>query len=809
MTASLNPRDGWDFFLSYTQADKAWAEWIAWDLEEAGYKVRVQTWDFGPGSNWIQSMQAAVRDADRTIAVLSEAYLQSTYGSAEWQAAWASDPAGAGRKLLVVRISACERPGLLAGVVGVDLFGLTEPAARAKLRNMIASVVNGRSKPSVPPAFPAAKRMQPQEPRFSGTLPHVWRVLPRNPHFIGRRRELADLARGLGSGPRICVQAVRGMAGIGKTQLATEYAHVHAGKYDVVWQISSGEPSSLPGQFGALAMELNVDPATNKKALQAQVHDRLLTVSGWLLIFDNADEVEDIQEWLPSCPMPAGVPGHVIVTTRRGGFAALGQVMDLDVIGLSDALELLRTRVPGLDQEAGEQIAEELGRLPIALEQAADYMDRSQLPGCEYLTLLRTGVADVYMRGHLTHSKDAIATRWDSALKRIGGKSKAAVQLLDICAYLDPKTAIPLNLFTAHAELLPEHLSSAVRDPLAWNQTVAILIDHSMSKRSPFGLEFNPFVQAAVRARNDRRARKPTGSPLGVALGLLRAHAPSRINDAPNEWPRWEVLLPHVLAVIGHLDPIAEQPTSTAMADAAWLHGRAATYLQLHGRLVEAKTMMERALAMTEAACPPDHPEVANHLNNLATVLRDLGQSEAARPLMERALAIDQVAYGPEHPEVATDMNNLAASLRDLGQPDAARPLMECALAITEKKYGYDHPVVAIRLGNLAMILRDLEELEAAHSLQARALGIDETTYGPCHPAVVRSLNNLAIILYDMGQCKAARSLMRRALSITRAVYKERNSAAVATLNKLITTLQAMECSNTAWLTRERTLIPR
>ena len=94
MTASLNPRDGWDFFLSYTQADKAWAEWIAWDLEEAGYKVRVQTWDFVPGSNWIQSMQAAVRDADRTIAVLSEAYLQSTYGSAEWQAAWASDPAG-------------------------------------------------------------------------------------------------------------------------------------------------------------------------------------------------------------------------------------------------------------------------------------------------------------------------------------------------------------------------------------------------------------------------------------------------------------------------------------------------------------------------------------------------------------------------------------------------------------------------------------------------------------------------------------------------------------------------------------------
>ena len=95
-------------------------------LEEDGHRVLVQAWDFVPGSNWIQGMQAGTRDAARTIAVLSRDYLESVYGGAEWQAAWASDPAGTGRKLLAVRVAECDRPGLLAGVIGVDLFGLAE-----------------------------------------------------------------------------------------------------------------------------------------------------------------------------------------------------------------------------------------------------------------------------------------------------------------------------------------------------------------------------------------------------------------------------------------------------------------------------------------------------------------------------------------------------------------------------------------------------------------------------------------------------------------------------------------------------------
>lgn len=158
-----------DFFISYTQADRGWAEWIGWVLEEDGYRVLIQAWDFVPGSNWMIGMQAGARDASRTIAVLSPAYLDSVYGGAEWQAAIAGDPDGTRRKLLVVRVSQCERPGLLAAVVGVDLFGIPEAEARERLRHMVIAAEAGRMKPSVPPSFPGRpapvlKLLTPAEP---------------------------------------------------------------------------------------------------------------------------------------------------------------------------------------------------------------------------------------------------------------------------------------------------------------------------------------------------------------------------------------------------------------------------------------------------------------------------------------------------------------------------------------------------------------------------------------------------------------------------------------------------------------------
>jgi hypothetical protein len=492
----------WDFFISYTQADRAWAEWIAWILEEDKHSVLVQAWDFVPGTNWTQSMQDGVTYAAKTITVLSDAYLQSVFGKAEWLAVWSQDPLGAQRKLLPIRVEACERPGLLAPIVGIDIFGVDEAKAKARLRTAVARAIEGRAKPSSSPTFPGAQRAITRPSRFPGAMPTVWKVPARNPNFTGRDEELATIANELSASARMTVHSLHGMGGIGKTQLAIEYAHTRAGNYDLVWSIAAEEPATIPDQFAALAKCLELEPASNPDDLRDQVHEQLKTVAGWLLIFDNANEVEDVRPWLPNVPLPAGLPGHVIITTRRGGFKDLGRVMDLNVLGDAAAVRVLRARVPDLEQEIADQIAELLGRLPLALEQAAAYLDRTEMPPIEYLDLLRTSLNEMLTEGSVPSRPDiTIGTVWNLSLDRIRTEDPAAVQLLDIMAYYAPES-IPTDLFTLHTNHLPEPLAIAASTPLAFNKTVATLVDYSLVKRTPSGLQLHRLLQAAVRARH-------------------------------------------------------------------------------------------------------------------------------------------------------------------------------------------------------------------------------------------------------------------------------------------------------------------
>ncbi|HET9255791.1 MAG TPA: FxSxx-COOH system tetratricopeptide repeat protein [Pseudonocardiaceae bacterium] len=786
MTDSAGEGVAWDFFVSYTQADRAWAEWIAWLLEEDGYRVLVQAWDMVAGSNWISRMNQGVARAARTVAVLSPDYLSSMYGTAEWQAAWAEDPQGRRRALITVRVRGDWPPGLLAGVVGIDLVGLSEAAARRRLREDIAAAVRDRAKPGSAPPFPL--RAVPAEPWFPGALPEVFTVPGRNPNFTGRAAELGTIWTHLGAGTPM---TVHGLGGVGKTQTVIEYAHQHAAAYNLVWWINAEQPTLITSQLAALAGPLGLlpdpDPDTAARAVRAELRRR----RGWLLIFDNAEDIDHIRGVLP------GGAGHVVITTRRGGFGYLGPVLDLDVLPRSESVTLLRRRAPALTDEQANALAELLGDLPLALEQVAAYLDQTQLPPADYLHLFTTRAADMYSRGRVIDHQHTIATLWSLSLDQLRTTQPAAVQLLRLCAYLAPEP-IPLDLFTGHTEYLPAPLDHVASDPLALAETVGALLDYSLAGRTDAGLLLHRLVQAVIR----QPERAQPEDPLPIVLGLLRVDLPEEIWTAPQNWPRWRQLLPHVLTATAHHD----EASPTIAIPTSWLLDRAASYQRTHGQPASARLLLERALRIRETAYGPDHPHVAASLNQLAWTLRDLGEPATARPLCERALRIRETAYGPDHPHVAASLNTLSEVLRDLGEPATARPLHERALRIRETAHGPDHPDVAASLNNLALALRDLGEPATARPLLERALHLDETAYGPDHPEVAADLNHLAMALRDLGEPATARALLERALHINETVHGPDHPIVATTLNHLASALCDLGEPATARALLERAL---
>jgi hypothetical protein len=142
-----------DFFISYTHADAAWAEWIGYVLEEEGFSVAIQAWDFRPGRNFVLEMQASATQARRTLMVLSPDYLNSQFASPEWATAFGQDPQGQQMKLVPVMVRNCQPPGLLSAIVQIRIVGMDEDVAR---KILLDGINEKRAKPPGRPPFPGA-----------------------------------------------------------------------------------------------------------------------------------------------------------------------------------------------------------------------------------------------------------------------------------------------------------------------------------------------------------------------------------------------------------------------------------------------------------------------------------------------------------------------------------------------------------------------------------------------------------------------------------------------------------------------------
>jgi tetratricopeptide (TPR) repeat protein len=491
--------------------------------------------------------------------------------------------------------------------------------------------------------------------------------------------------------------------------------------------------------------------------------EHLRRTGRWLLIYDNAEQPEVIQPLLP-----AG-PGRVLITTRRAGYSGIASIVDLDTLDRVEAVALLHRRLSGITDEQADRLAELLGDLPLALEQAAAYLRTTGLPVGDYLRLLRTRLADVAERGSVAGRRETLATLWDLSYQRISAERPAAMQLLRLCAWLAPEN-IPLDLFTNHPDQLPEPLRQAAADPLDLADTVGALVDYSLVRRTEHHLTLHRLIQATTRHLPAGAPAAGAGEPFDppdTVLRLLRRNLPVRVVGHAEDWPRWALLLPHVLTAVGHFDnarPVASGAVS-------WLLDGAGRYLQSQGQAGRAEPLLRRALAIDEAALGPDASDVATILIGLSRVLQDLGRPDESLPYAERAAAIYETAYRPDHPHVATALTYVAFGLRRLDRPAEAQSVLQRALTIFETAHGPHHPDVAAALISLTSVLRTLGRPADALALAERALAIDETAYGPEHPNVAADLINLAVVLRTLGRPADALPLIQRGLAIDEAVY--------------------------------------
>ncbi|HVF59673.1 MAG TPA: tetratricopeptide repeat protein [Thermoanaerobaculia bacterium] len=621
-------------------------------------------------------------------------------------------------------------------------------------------------------------------------LPHA-----RNPLFVGREpdlRRLAAVLRGGGTAAIGQIAAATGLGGIGKTQLAVEFAHRY-GRYfagGVFW-LSCADPAVVPAEVAACGAVGGLDLRPDFGSLK-QDDQIALVLAAWqsalprLLVFDNCEDPDLLGRWRP----PTG-GARVLVTSRRSSWdPALGvEPLSLDILPRAESVALLRKFRPEL--AAGDPgldaICKELGDLPLALHLAGSYLYELRFSAEGSPAAL---LADLQSPALLEHPALQGLTEGSSPTGHERHVARTFALSFGQLDAEDPHDALVIRALARAARFAPGE--PIPRDLLKKTFATAGQVEEELA------------AERALRRLND----------LGLletdAAGALRLHRLlARFVDALGADPEAADAVEATLFEeanrinregfpaplrpwLGHLRHVAAKAESRGGERAGSLWNELGYYLKSAGAYVEAREAYEAALRVDEAAFGPDHPDVATDVNNLGDVLQDLGDLPGALAAYERALRIDEAVFGPEHPKVANRVNNLGTVLQDLGDLPGARAAFERALQIDEAAFGSDHPMVAIDVNNLGSLLRNLGDFPGARAAFERALRIGETAFGPDHPNVAIRVNNLGNVLRDLGDLPGARAAFERALQIDEAALGPDHPDVAICVNNLAGVFRAL-----------------
>jgi tetratricopeptide (TPR) repeat protein/transcriptional regulator with XRE-family HTH domain len=574
------------------------------------------------------------------------------------------------------------------------------------------------------------------------------------PHFVGREAELAELHSRLTAGVRV---AVHGLGGVGKTQLVVQHLHRRRADYPdgVFWLRADGE-ARLVADLASLAWRLGLpEHEARRREHQIEAVLRWLREHGrWLLVLDNVEpaSAQALPRWLPP-----GLPGHVVLTSRTPMWPAR---IALEPLPVDAARRFLLDRTGQTDGDAAGAVALALGCLPLALEQAAAYVEVTGRDLAGYAALLRTRLPELMREGRPEDYPEPVAGTWLLSFERVEGELPVAVDLLRLCAFLAPDD-IPVSLLREHAGRLPSPLEEALADEVELDRMIAAVTRYSFARRQGDTLRVHRLVQSVIRESlgPDRQVW------LTAAVRLLHTAMPEDPQLRPATWLLCARLVPHIQV----LDELGGAATCEAAAMSA-LMVRAGAYLRARGDFEPARRAYERALALSERVLGPEHVSTAECLNDLAGLLRERGELAAARPLHERALEIRERTLGPDHPTVSSSLNNLGFLLREQGDLTGARHLLERAVAIRQRALGEDDQATATSLNNLALVLWDQGSLREARAGLERALAIRERVLGLDHNLTAESMGSLGFLLRDLGDLASARPLLERSVTMLRRI---------------------------------------
>jgi tetratricopeptide (TPR) repeat protein len=613
-------------------------------------------------------------------------------------------------------------------------------------------------------------------PSFGGAPP-VWLNVPqRNKNFTGRTEILERLKEGVSNKvAAVLPHALQGFGGVGKTAVAIEYAHLYRSDYDLICWIPADDSVLVPSSLAALAepMGLHSAMATGIEGTAAAVLDALrrgVPYTRWLLIFDNADQPEDLNEIIPRGP------GDVLITSRNHRWQGVVDTVQVDVFARKESTEFLNKRVKGLGDEEADQLAEALGDLPLALDQAGALQAETGMSVEEYLRLLREHTNQLMAVGRSPEYPRSMTAAWKLSVATLALQLPQAVELLRCCAFFGPEP-IPRDLFrrVPHTTEISTDIRNLIADPILLSRAIGELGRFALIRIDGRTIQVHRLIQALLRDEIDPDEQVNYRRDVQA---ILAASAPRNTDDI-GLWPRYAALVPHLSSDSLQLH-LSKDPTVRGFAL------EIVRYLWRVGDNPTARKFAERFIEQWTKDSGPDDPYVIDAQRHLGNALRELGFYGEAYKLTETTLERSRDVLGPNNPLTLALERSFGGDLRAKGDFTAALDQDLKAQRLHVEVFGEEDVHTLRVLNNLALDYGLNSDYKRARELFQRTfIARSEATKGVAPRDLLASWDALSWAVRLCGDFTAARDAGEDAYDYGSVMLGPEHYQTLRTLNDL------------------------